>query len=202
MKKNFYIRHYKSESNGWGKEIVDHMMWLVNGDLEPSIVDEHEGDYPNMYRKVAKKGEDILLDVVTQVSLSEDKEIFYKPYEPMSKFLVSMCKFLNTKKKVGKSKGNYYLNIYQPEDSSVGLTYINLIKTKDKREPITFRDCSGGFIDKDKGDIHLLEMHCATVGAKKRNSHTLGWARNYHSTLNLMKQMCNACNKGVVSYDG
>ena len=67
---------------------------------------------------------------------------------------------------------------------------------------IVFRDSSGGFIDSDKGDIHLFEMHCATAGAKKKNRHALGWSRNYHSTLNLMKQMCNACNRGIVSYDG
>lgn len=200
MKKNYYIRHQKNENNGWGKGIVDHKMWLINGDLEPSIIDEHADGCTGMYRKVAKEGEEILLDVISQESLSEDKEIYYKPYKEMSEFMVSMCKFLNSKKKIGKNKGNYYLNIYQPDDSKAFLTHINLIKTKDVREPIVFRDSSGGFIDTDKGDIHLFEMLCATTGAKKTNRHSTGWARNYHSTLNLMKQMCNACNKGIVTY--
>jgi hypothetical protein len=190
--KNYFLRHYKSDNSGWGKDVENHTLWLIKGDKEPGSMDEYEKGKTFHYCHVAKEGEDILCDIATNKALKDGVEIFHKDFDRTREFLIKVCNFLNSGKEVKRKKGHYYISEFKNGSGYSGLYSsgkmytLNLVKTDEKRVNET-RGGLGGFINKETGDIHIMEFTCFSYKMRNRRKR-------------ILQQICNACNQGIIEF--
>jgi hypothetical protein len=188
----FFLKHFKFDNSGWGKDVDAHIFWLMSGtDNNTKPIVEYKPRKGDTFRyvHVAKNPEEYIFTDVHCHESNNFQEKYGKEYHRTKNFLLSTCDFFNNSAQTPKKKkGNYYISEFQLEKGySKKKSYcFNLVKSDEIRDN-EIREDLGGFIKKETNDIHIMEFY-SYCGIEKTNK------------KRLLQKICNACNQGILSY--